>query len=464
MFARYLIVGNGVAGINAAKALSQASSDGEIVVCAAERHHYYNRWQLPALLAGTRSLEQVCFYPEDWYAKNNIRVLLGAQVDAISPQDHRVTLADGQELAYGSLLIASGGYAFIPPFSGTDKGGVFALRTLDDALAIRGYAQDASRAIVIGGGLLGLEAAYSLIHLGLDVAVVEYFPRLLPRQLDVPGSAIFQDLIEGRGLRVVTAAATTRILGKEQATGIQLGDGMELEGELVVISAGMRSSIGFAQRAGISAGRGINVNPWMETSARDVYAAGDCAEFQGQVYGIIPAAIEQANIAALRMMGAEPSPYGGTSPSTTLKVADIDLTCIGDANVDEGCTPIRYEDRERGIYRKLVLRDGKLVGAILIGDKGNVVPVTRLIKARTDISAFEPRLADPSFDLREILAAPAKPEAARFECTICGYVYDPEEGDPDAGVSANTPFEEIPDGWVCPMCGAAADMFTRLAD
>ena len=464
MFAKYLIVGNGVAGINAAKTLSQGGADGQIAVCAAEQHHYYNRWQLPALLAGTKSLEEIYFYPDDWYTKNGIIVHLGARVDAVSAEDHQVTLADGREIAYGSLLIATGGHAFIPPIQGADKRGVFVLRTLDDVLAIRDHAERARRAIVIGGGLLGLEAAHSLKHFGLDVTVVEYFPRLLPRQLDAPGSAMFQDLIENCNIKAITNAATAQVLGDGKATGIQLINGRILEGDLVVISAGVRCNIEVARQASLDVDRGIIVNEWMETSAPDIYAAGDCAESQGRIYGIIPAAIEQARIAALRMMGADVSPYRGTMPSTTLKVANIDLTCIGEANAEEGCTSIRYEDKVRGTYRKLVLRDSRIVGAILLGDKANVVPITRLIKSQTDLSAYEQHLADADFDFRAILAPPKEPKATRYECTICGYIYDPRKGDQENDIPPDTPFEKLPKGWVCPMCGAEADVFTRLAD
>lgn len=458
---RYLIIGNGVAGINAAKTLADKVKGAEIIIYAAEKHAYYNRWQLPSLLAGEATPQDLYFYPPEWYRERGIQMNVGMPVKALQPQAKRVTLADGAEIAYDRLLLATGGFAAIPPIEGVNKRGVFVLRTMEDALAIRAHADGAKQAVVIGGGLLGLEAARALHALGLPVTVIEFFPRLLPRQLDAPGAEVFQRLIERSGLRVLTGASCERFLGDEAVNGVQLKGGQTLACDLVVVSAGVRSSLQLAKDAGLQVNRGVVVNDRLQTSAPDIYAAGDVAEFNGQVYGIIPAAIEQATVAALNMAGEE-SIYRGTIPSTTLKVAGIDLTAIGEVNPEgDGFVEQRFADSAQGLYRKFVVRNGRIVGAILIGDKKHVAPITRLIKSATDISAQLEHLTRPEFDPRALFPAQA-PIAARYECNVCGYIYDPTKGDPDSGILPGTPFEALPAGWACPACGAAKEMFHRL--
>lgn len=463
MHARYLIIGNGVAGINAAKALAQNGSEGEIVVYSAERYHYYNRWQLPALLAGEKKAKDIYFYAAEWYRQRGIQVHLDLAVQAIDPAAKRVTLADGQQIGYDSLLLATGGLSFVPPIAGTEKRGVFTLRGLDDAVAIKEYAASVGSAVVVGGGLLGLETAHSLRALGLEVTAVEFFPRLLPRQLDAPGSALFQEIVEGLGIQVVTDASTERILGGERAAGVQVSGDRTIRGEMIVISAGMRPNIRLAREASLEVGRGVIVNEWLETSAPDIYAAGDVAEYNGQVYGIIPAAIEQAQVAAARMMDAEAAPYRGTIPSTTLKVANIDLTCIGVVHPeDPACTELRTENRDKGLYRKLVLRESRIIGSILLGDKKNVAPITKLIKEKTHIAWPVEQLLRENFDFRELLSSAPSPKASRYECVICGYIYGSDKGDPENNIPPGTPFESLPGGWACPLCGAAKSMFSKL--
>jgi nitrite reductase (NADH) large subunit len=464
MYAKYLIIGNGVAGINAAKLLAQGSTDGDVTVLAGEPHHYYNRWQLPGLVEGSKGIDDVLFYRPDWYDGQGIRVHLSALVASIAPDVHKVQLADGREFEYDKLLIATGARAFIPRIKGVDRPGVYVLRTLDDALAIRERSGDATDAVVIGGGLLGLEAAHSLGHLGLNVTVVEYVDRLLPRQLDAPGSAMFQSLFELSGVRVVTGVATEEIVGEAVVRGVSLSDGSTVGADLVVLSTGIRSNIRLAWSAGIDTDRGIVVGDTMRTSAADVYAAGDCAEFQGCSYGIIPAAIEQARVAAQHMLGGEATSYQGTVASTTLKVAGIDLTCIGDSNAEGDGSEVRFQDGDQGAYRKLVIRDGRITGAILLGIKSDVVPVTRLIKAELDVSAHREAMGQAGFDFRALLAQAAAADFILYECSICGYKYDPRRGDSESGVVANTPFAALPEGWICPQCGAPTERFTRLAE
>jgi nitrite reductase (NADH) large subunit len=307
------------------------------------------------------------------------------------------------------------------------------------------YALDVRRAAVIGGGLLGLETARALRSAGLEVTVIEFAPYLLPRQLDAEGAQVLQALLEAQGLLFLTNAATEAILGDGHARGVRLKDGRVVDSELVLISTGIRSRLELAREAGLEVNRGVVVDEQLRSSAADVYAAGDAAEFKGRVYGIIPAAIEQAQVAAANMV-ADPSPplsppmggtkgggrggsttYSGTMPANTLKVVGIDLTCLGEATAtgDDAeisgeaeeaekkgwghsarsavpLTILRRADPASGVYRRLALRKGKIVGAILLGDTQSVRPVRQLIATGRDVSAYSERLLDESFDLRAL--------------------------------------------------------------
>lgn len=405
---RHVIVGNGVAGVTAAQEIKRADPAAEVHIYGAEPYPYYRRPLLWEFIAGQIEQDALYFRPVDWYAERGIHLHLGTQVAALDPAAHRLSLAGGLAVGlaveYDRLLLATGGRAFVPPCVGTDTQGVFTLRTLDDALALRAYAKTASTAAVIGGGLLGLETARALRSAGLDVTVVEFFPYLLPRQLDVEGAQVLQALLEAQGLHVVTGGTTQAILGNGPATGIRLQDGREIPGELVLFSAGIRSEISLAQAAGLAVNRGIVVDTRLRTSAEDVFAAGDAAEFEGRVYGIIPPAIEQARVAAAQMVSPGSATYSGSLPTTTLKVAGAELTSLGDCvPVTEGYAELRRTDVAAGSYRKLVLRGGRVVGAILLNDSRRVRPVTQLIAQDVDVSAYTERLLDDDFDLQSLL-------------------------------------------------------------
>lgn len=462
MHVQYLIIGNGVAGINAARTLAEGKPGVEPVVYAAEPYPYYNRWQLPALLAGELQQQDIYLYPESWYSERGIRVKLGQAVGALDPASRKVTLSDSTEIEYDELVLATGASAFVPPISGAAKEGVFRLRTMDDALSLRTFASGGHQAAVIGGGLLGLEAARSLHALGLEVTVIEFFQRLLPRQLDPQGAELFQSMIEEMGIHVRLNAATEEVLGENAMQGLRFKDGSTLRADLAVISAGIRSNLQLAKDAGLQINRGIVVNDQLQTSAPHIYAAGDAAEYKGQIYGIIPAAIEQATAAAKSILGQEAVSYQGTIPSTTLKVVGLDLTSIGAVNPEgEGFSEFRVADRAQRLYRKVVLQNGRIVGAILIGDKGNVAPISRLIRGGNDVSAYTQQFQERDFDFRELLQAPPRPPAATYTCSVCGYVYDPQKGDPEGDIPAGAPFESLPDSWVCPSCGASKEMFNK---
>lgn len=400
---RYVIVGNGIAGVTAAQSIVRADPAAEVHILGEEPYPYYQRPRLWEFLAGEIDQEALYFRPLEWYAAKGIQVHLGTRVTALNPAEHRLTLADGSNTSYDRLLLATGAGPFVPPFIGTDKEGVFTLRTIDDARAMKDYASRVHSAVVIGSGLLGLETARALVSLGLQVLVIDNATHLLPRQLDTEGSQVLQDRLEAMGLYFLTEAATEAILGNERVAGVRLKDGRMVDGELVLISTGIRSRVELAQAAGLEVGRGLIVDEQLRTNAADVYAAGDVAEFGGIVYGIIPAAIEQAQAAAANMVADGSAKYSGTVPANTLKIVGIDLTCLGDATASgDRCVILRQVDPATGMYRRLTLRDHKIIGAILLGDTQNVQPLKQLIATGRDVSGYTDRLLDEDLDLKAL--------------------------------------------------------------
>jgi len=395
---RFVIIGNGVAGVTAARILSKG--EGKVEIYTREAYHYYPRPRLQEFLAGQMEIDDVYFRPPTWYEERNIAVHLETEVREIDTAGKRIILVGGESVAYDRLLLATGGHPFIPPIMGVDKQGVYALRTLDDAKVIRERAAGAKRAVVVGGGLLGLEAARALRELGVGVTVLEMAPFLLPRQLDAEGGGLLRELIGAMGIDVVVGAAIQSVVGEEWATGVQMKDGERIDGDLTLISAGIRSNVKLARSAGLGVNRGVVVDKHLQTSAEGIYAAGDVAEFEGRVYGIIPAALEQAQAAAKNMLG-ETSIYQGTMFSNTLKVVGIDCASIGIVHPEgEGYEELRSLGSK--VYKKLVLEDGHLVGAILLGDTKDVAPISRLIRRKADLSAHIEDLLNEDFDWRTL--------------------------------------------------------------
>ncbi len=392
-----------MAGVTAAQGIARADPSAQVDVLSAEPYPYYQRPRLWQFLAGEIEQQELYFRPVEWYASRGIGVHLGMCATSLDPVEHRLKLSSGDSLPYDRLLLATGSTSFIPPLEGVRQEGVFALRTLDDALAIKQCAGQARSVALIGGGLLGLETARALVAPNRRVSVIEIAPYLLPRQLDVTGAQVLQARLEAMGLRIHTDAASQSILGSGHARAVQLQNGLVVDGELVVLSTGIRSRTNLARDAGLEVKHGIVVDERLRTSVPDVYAAGDAAEYCGVVYGIIPAATEQAQVAAANMVADGSAAYGGTVPSTTLKVVGIDLTCLGDSAADGSeYIILRYSDQSGGVYKRLVLRGGKIVGAILLGDTQDARWLQQLIASGQDVSAYGGRLLEGGLDLKEL--------------------------------------------------------------
>lgn len=400
-----VIVGNGVAGVTAARTIKDRNPEAQVSIYTDENHQYYPRPRLYEVLSGEAEPREVHLFSEEWYKKKGINVQLNTKAKSIDTDKKELLLENSSKVNYDRLLLANGGYSFVPPIKGAEKAGVFTLRTIKDVLNIKEFTKKTKKVIVIGGGLLGLEVAYSLKKLGQQVDVVELFPRLLPRQLDPDGATILKHRIESHGINIVLGTKTAEILGEKTVSGILLDSGKELSGDLVLFSAGIRANTGLALEAGIKVNRGVVVDGNMRTSAEDVYAAGDVAEFKGTVYGIIPAAVEQATVAAANMLGDEQNVYAGTIPSNTLKIVDVDLTSMGIVNPEEPkYEEIKKTDTQKGIYKKLVLDKGKIVGAILLGDKKGVTSIKNLMTQETDITKYKNSILNDNFDYKKIPA------------------------------------------------------------
>lgn len=397
------IAGNGICGIAAARFISEEAPEEKVTIFTDEQYHYYPRPRLNQLLSEKADLSQLFPYSEEWFKKRNIEVNLGKAIQSIDPASKSLILADSGKYNYDKLLLAIGSSPFVPSIEGVHAEGVFTLRTIDDVLRIRAYSRGKRRAVVIGGGLLGLETARALSILGLKVAVLEVVSRLLPRQLDEEGAQILKSQVEKFGIEVILETTCSQFLLEGTKKYLITKESGKLEADFFVISAGIRSNIDIAKQSGINAERGIIADKNLRTNYDDIFAAGDCAEFNGIIYGIIPAAIEQGKSAAANIIGRQ-TEYKGTLFQTTLKVVGIDLTSLGIVNPEgEGYEEVKVKSVAKGTYRKAVIKDGRVVGAIILGDKRGVSELTRIIKEGIDVAKYKDALLSDEDTLRQVL-------------------------------------------------------------
>jgi nitrite reductase (NADH) large subunit len=399
------IIGCGIAGVTTATTLKQNSTETLVTIYTDEKHPYYPRPELYRILSGEAQPNDIYAFSEEWFESRGITVQTGRKVVDIDTVNKRLVFDDSGEANYDKLLLGTGAHPFVPPIKGIDKPGVFTLRSINDALAIREYAKKTTKAIIIGGGLLGLEFAASLHKLGQQVDVVEIFPRLLPNQLDTDSAEVFKSQIEKLGINFILGVKTQEILGDQIVSGVALDNARSLQGELVLFSAGIRPNVELAAKAGIKVNKGVVVDQHLRTSAPDVFAAGDVVEFDSRVYGIIPAAEEQAKIAAINMLG-KTREYHGTIPSNTLKVVGIDLTSIGLTNPESSqYEEVKKGSKEKGVYKKIVLDQGRIIGAIVLGDRRAATAIMRLMESRKDITRFKDAILEDTFDFRKVLTS-----------------------------------------------------------
>lgn len=401
MCMKVVIIGNGVSGVNVANNLRKIDKDIEIEIFTDESYHYYPRPRLIDLLGDKITLEEIYFYPKGWYEKNSIDVHLRSPVKELSPDKREILLFSGERVRYDILVLANGAVPSIPPIRGVDKDGIFSIRWLDDVLRLKERLKNSGEVIAIGGGLLGLEIASALQSSGVKTKVIEILPWLLPRQLDELGGRLLKKILEESGLEIFTDVAVEEILGDDEVSGVKTKDGREFSGNTVVITAGIRSSVDLAKSGGLNIDKGVVVDDFLRTSREGIYALGDVAEWNGRIYGIIPSALEQARIVSSNILG-ENRKYSGTVPSNILKVAGIDLFSIGMINPEPDCEVLHSIDEERGLYKKFVIRNNRIVGAIILGERKNVTHIERVVKQGIDISSFKKDIIDDEFDWKMI--------------------------------------------------------------
>lgn len=397
----YLIIGNGAAGNAAAQAIREYDQKGQIHIFCKESYPFYYVPALPEYLAGEKKLDQFTIHDRDWYEENRVDLHLNTEITRIDPEKKVVETGKGESYQYDKLLLATGSYSNVPPIKGADTEGVFTMKNFDDARTIRERAQKSRRVGLIGGGLLGLEAGNGLRKGGAEVTVVEFFPRLLPRQMDVPGAAMLQKQLAEMGFTFYLGAVTEEIVRESGGLTLVLKSGERITVDMVLISAGVRPDLTLAKSLGLEIDKAVKVDDAMHTSRPDIFAAGDLVEHRGRFYGIWPACMEQGKVAGAVMAGQDAA-YEGTVPANTLKVAGIDLFAAGEIDVEGNLEAVVSQDEEKKIYRKFVIQDNILVGAILLGDLKGSAEVQQAIKAKKDVSSVKNALADENFDFKKL--------------------------------------------------------------
>src|SRR5262252_244050 len=363
-----VIVGNGMAGVACLEQILSHAPKFNITVFGDETHANYNRILLSSVLAGERSADDITINSIDWYQRNNIGLRLGVRVSDIDPVERIVRGDDRSITQYDKLLLATGSNPFLPPISGLDKENVYTFRNLDDTRAILQAAGKGVKAVVIGGGLLGLEAARGLQAQGCEVTVVHLLETLMNLQLDMTGGVYLQQKMEQLGVRVLTSRVTRRLLGEGTVEGIEFANGELLEADLVVIAAGIRPNADLGRKAGVTVNRGIVVNDCMETSDPRVFAVGECVEHRGQVYGLVAPLLEQGKVLAATITGHKGPKFEGWKPAAKLKVMGVDVFSAGEVEETPDTNAVRYEDPALGVYKKLIIRENRLTGVVLVGD------------------------------------------------------------------------------------------------
>jgi nitrite reductase (NADH) large subunit len=361
---KYTIVGAGAAGVSAAKEiLKNRKEEDQISIFTDEAYGFYYRPRLIECLSGEVEVEEIIIHDQKWFADHDIDLHLEEKIVDIDPKNKKISSKKGS-YSYDKLLLAHGSHPFVPPFSGVELDNIFTLRTAEDLKTINKRAENAEKAVVVGGGLLGLEIAYNFAKAGLDTTVLEVAPYLLPMQLDKRGGDLLQQKLEENNVKVITDASTKGFAGKDKVEKVILAE-QELAADIVLVSTGIRSNISLVEDYPIISDRGIIVNEKMETSVKDIYAAGDIAEFKEKVYGIWPPSLKQGQTAGANMSGQN-NAFEGFVPSHKLKVAGINVVSIGELNKENEYQEEVLEDNQ--CYVKVIKEGSSKIGAVIVGD------------------------------------------------------------------------------------------------
>ncbi|CAN5455145.1 FAD-dependent oxidoreductase [soil metagenome] len=383
-----VIIGNGMAAARLVDELAKcALGRYAIAVIGDEPRLAYNRVLLSSVLAGEATSAEIELKPAAWWRDRGVTLKYGSRATAIDMVARNVTMANGKAVSFSKLVLATGSNALRLPVPGGDLAGVHTFRDSRDVDMLIELAAQKKRVVVVGGGLLGLEAAYGLAKAGSVVTLVHLMDRLMERQLDAHAGALLKTLVERKGVTVLLNANTAKIHGETQVESVELAGGRRLEADAVVFAAGIRPNTALAKEAGIPVNRGIVVDDRMASASDGIFALGECAEHRGTCYGLVEPAYEQAKVLARHLAGGTAS-YEGSVLATNLKVSGVSVFSAGDFIGADGTEAIVLNDISRGTYKKLVIADGRLTGAVLVGDTQDALWYLELIRTAPDVSAI----------------------------------------------------------------------------
>lgn len=383
-----VIVGNGMAAARLVDELAKtALGRYAVAVIGEEPRLAYNRVLLSSVLAGETGSHEIELRPADWWRHRGVTVRYGYRVTEIDTGRRELKIEGEESMEYSKLVLATGSTPLRLNVPGADLAGVHTFRDTRDVDLLLTLAAAKKRVVVVGGGLLGLEAAYGLAKAGAPVTLLHLMDRLMERQLDLPAAELLKTLVERKGIRILLNASTARIHGEGHVEAVELADGSRIEADAVIFAAGIKPNVALAKDAGIAVNRGIVVNDEMQTASPDIYALGECAEHRGTCYGLVEPAYEQARVLARHLAG-RPAAYQGSVVSTNLKVSGVSVFSAGDFLGGEGSESLVLTDRRRGTYKKLVIADGRLTGAVLIGDTVDALWYLELIRNRDKVAAI----------------------------------------------------------------------------
>lgn len=390
---RLVVVGNGMAGMRTVEELLQLAAEAyDITVFGTEPHGNYNRILLSPVLSGEQRAEDIILHGREWYADRRITLHCGDPVIEIDRRRRVVRSSKGVEAPYDRLLLATGSTPIVLPVPGSDLPGVVTFRDLADVEAMLAASRKYRRAAVIGGGLLGLEAAHALLRRGMDVTVAHLLPTLMERQLDAPAAMLLKASLESRGLVFRMPARTVAVLGEKRVAGLRFDDGTEIPADLIVMAAGVRPNIELARRAGLRCERGVLVDDTLQTFDPSIYAVGECVQHRDSIFGLVAPLWEQARVCAVHLAELGVSRYRGALTAAQLKVTGIDVYSAGDITASEGSESLVLRDHRQGIYKRLVVRNNRLCGTVLYGDTRHGPWYLQLMASGTDIAPLRGRL------------------------------------------------------------------------
>lgn len=386
---KLILIGNGMAGMRTIDELLKLSPDKyDITVFGAEPHGNYNRIMLSPVLAGDKTIDQIIIHDLQWYKDKGITLHTGKTVTSIDRTNQSIATDDGEQAHYDKLILATGSNPILLPVEGKELEGVISFRDINDVNIMIETAKTHKKAVVIGGGLLGLEAANGLMIQGMDVAVVQRGTILMNQQLDQAASDLMQAELEAKGMTFLIDYDTAEFVGKDRVEKVRFSNGIEVEADLVVMAVGVRPNMALAQESGITCERGILVDDTLKTYSKNIYAVGECVQYRNETFGLVAPLYKQAKVCAAQLANVSGDKYKSSVSATKLKVTGINLFSAGDFVGDETSEVLVYQDPSKHTYKKLVLKENKIIGTLLYGDTTDGNWYFSLLGQQKDVSAM----------------------------------------------------------------------------